>query len=88
MSQKIPNIDCIAYERGICFNNHAPKTMWMRPECILIQTKDPRTVKQCNLQVPWPGACQAPVSSLTDQETLGVEFEAVWDTHVDSLYEN
>ncbi len=88
MSQKIPNIECIFHEKGICYHDNAPKVMFMRPKCILIQTKDPRIVKQCNLQQNGQVTLHMSVPLLNDQEPLGLEFEAVWDAHVDSLYEN
>lgn len=48
------NIDCITYDKGTCFHNNAPRVMFMRPKCILNPSADPRIVKQCALQFPWP----------------------------------
>jgi len=55
MTQKQPNINCIAISGVRCKHNAAPRQLLSLPYCILlVPSVDMRVPKGCALQVPYP----------------------------------
>lgn len=48
------NINCQCFKEGCCLHASAPRTLFFKPECILLrESTDPRIPRGCALQYPY-----------------------------------